>query len=494
MSAPTVAPARENLRHRFDHFELDVAAFELRSGGQPIAMEPQVFEVLALLVQHHDRVVTKDEILDAVWPERYVTEAALNSRVMSARKALGDDGRTQRYIKTVHGRGYRFVGEVGLAAESPDREQTPVTQALTTQTSWHHALPAPSTTFIGRETELSRLAELLVAGGRPLVTVVGPGGIGKTRLAIAAASRLQTPERLVVYVSLEPVTVASQLPGAIAAALGLKPSTTDTAAELLSYLAGTRLLLVLDNFEQIAADAAPLLSRLVAAAPGVQVLVTSRVVLGLVEEWVFRVEGLGLSDESSRAEAHQLFLERATQANAAAPPPSEDDHPAIADIVRLVDGMPLAIELGASLTPYLPYTEIAALLSRDPGCLASEAQNATPRHRDMRALLEESCRHLDSRQQLALQSLSAFDGPFWRICCCRRGRRFPFSTAPTRGSVTCAARRWAVHPPSAHAPVHARTLRRRAPGTAPPPGRALFRLPGGPSRRSQRSRPGGSHA
>ncbi|MEX1103157.1 MAG: hypothetical protein WED87_02835, partial [Dehalococcoidia bacterium] len=101
-----------------------------------------------------------------------------------------------------------------------------------------------------------------------------------------------------------------------------------------------------------------------------------------------------------------------TQANAAAPPPSEDDHQAIADIVRLVGGMPLALELAASLTPYFPYTEIASILSRDPGCLASEAQNATPRHRDMRALLEESCRRLDSRQQRALQSLSAFDGPF----------------------------------------------------------------------------------
>jgi DNA-binding winged helix-turn-helix (wHTH) protein/pimeloyl-ACP methyl ester carboxylesterase len=94
----------------FDDFVLDMDAFELRRGGVPLPLEPQVIEVLAVLVENEGRVVTKDELLDRVWPERYVTEAALNSRVMSARKALGDSGQQQRYIKTVHGRGYRFVG------------------------------------------------------------------------------------------------------------------------------------------------------------------------------------------------------------------------------------------------------------------------------------------------------------------------------------------------------------------------------------------------
>ncbi len=108
--------------YRFDDFELDTGLFELRKSGIPCAMEPQVFEVLAFLVQHHDRFVTKDELLDHVWPQRYISEAALTSRLMAARRALGDSGREQRYIKTIHGRGYRFTANVTVA---PVRRQPP---------------------------------------------------------------------------------------------------------------------------------------------------------------------------------------------------------------------------------------------------------------------------------------------------------------------------------------------------------------------------------
>jgi class 3 adenylate cyclase/DNA-binding winged helix-turn-helix (wHTH) protein len=101
--------------YTFGDCELDTRLFELRRAGSPVPVEPQVFEVLAFLVENRDRVVAKQELLDKVWPERFVGEAALNSRVMSARKAIGDSGKEQRLIKTVHGRGYRFVGEVRQA-------------------------------------------------------------------------------------------------------------------------------------------------------------------------------------------------------------------------------------------------------------------------------------------------------------------------------------------------------------------------------------------
>lgn len=109
--------------YRFDHCELDTARFELRRDGVAQPMEPQVFDVLAFLVANHDRVVTKDEILDRVWPERYVTDSVLSSRIMAARKAIGDNGRDQRLIRTVHGRGFRFVGAVVAADESPPAPQ-----------------------------------------------------------------------------------------------------------------------------------------------------------------------------------------------------------------------------------------------------------------------------------------------------------------------------------------------------------------------------------
>ncbi|MDH4048930.1 MAG: transcriptional regulator, partial [Gammaproteobacteria bacterium] len=98
--------------YQFDPFELDLAKAELRTNGRPQALEPQVFALLAFLVEHRERLVSKDEIFEKVWDGRIVTDSALASRVKSARKVLGDDGKSQRFIKTIHGQGFRFVAEV----------------------------------------------------------------------------------------------------------------------------------------------------------------------------------------------------------------------------------------------------------------------------------------------------------------------------------------------------------------------------------------------
>jgi DNA-binding winged helix-turn-helix (wHTH) protein len=98
--------------YTFGEYELDLPLYELRRAGEPCPLEPQVFDVLSYLVRHHDRLVSKDELLDAIWGHRYVTEANLNARVMAARKALGDTGQDQRMIRTIRGRGYRFIAPV----------------------------------------------------------------------------------------------------------------------------------------------------------------------------------------------------------------------------------------------------------------------------------------------------------------------------------------------------------------------------------------------
>lgn len=116
------------MRYQFDGFELDTGLMELHaSGGIRVPMEPQVYDVLAYLVEHRDRLVPKEELLDHVWPEKYVTEAALNSRLAWARKAIGDNGRDQRLIRTLHGRGYRFTGAVEVVSEtaSPRADSVP---------------------------------------------------------------------------------------------------------------------------------------------------------------------------------------------------------------------------------------------------------------------------------------------------------------------------------------------------------------------------------
>ena len=168
------------LIYSFGAFELDTAVFELRRAGAPVPMEPQVFSVLAYLVEHRDRVVTKNELLDNVWGDRFVSESALTTRIKAARRAAGDDGAQQRVIKTVHGRGYRFVAKIREkpASEEPDLRSLAEGPGAFVESSLASAWP-----MIGRGRELDLLADWLrdrAAGG---VFLTGGAGVGKTRLA-----------------------------------------------------------------------------------------------------------------------------------------------------------------------------------------------------------------------------------------------------------------------------------------------------------------------
>jgi DNA-binding winged helix-turn-helix (wHTH) protein/tetratricopeptide (TPR) repeat protein len=157
--------------YRFGDCQLDDLRYELRRDGQPRHLEPQVFEVLAYLVRHRDRVVTKAELLDEIWGSRFVTDSALTSRVKAARRAIGDSGREQRVIRTVHGRGYRFLASVRELGQAP---------------------PAGAD-LIGREAELGRLGalyDLAAHGRRQVVFVTGEAGIGKTTLVEAFAGEV----------------------------------------------------------------------------------------------------------------------------------------------------------------------------------------------------------------------------------------------------------------------------------------------------------------
>ncbi len=181
------------MTYRFDRFELDLARFELRAGGEGVALEPQVFALLALLVEHRERLVSKDELVEKVWDGRIVSESAIASRIKSARKALGDDGRAQRFIRTIHGRGFRFVAEAevvrggagatagfgaggaqdGSAAESDPRPSIAVLPFRVIGNAGAHATIAEA---LPHEliAELSRLRWLLVTA-RPSSFRLGSG-------------------------------------------------------------------------------------------------------------------------------------------------------------------------------------------------------------------------------------------------------------------------------------------------------------------------------
>ncbi|HEX6030100.1 MAG TPA: alpha/beta fold hydrolase, partial [Tepidiformaceae bacterium] len=175
LAATTEPPAAAEHLFIFDEYEVDTRRYELRRCGEPVPVEPQVFEVLAYLVRNADRIVSKDELLDHVWPDRYVTEAALNSRLMTARKAIGDSGQEQRYIKTTHGRGYRFIGTLAEQPAGTPPATAPALRVISSDESPAEvATPgSPPPVRYARTRDGVSIAYSITGDGPPLVRVLG---------------------------------------------------------------------------------------------------------------------------------------------------------------------------------------------------------------------------------------------------------------------------------------------------------------------------------
>lgn len=273
-------------------------------------------------------------------------------------------------------------------------------------------LPHFPIAFVGREEEQASLAELLADPACRLVTIVGPGGMGKTRLATQAArGHVSVFGDGVAFVELAGVTDPGLLGTVIAENLaGFRPGAGRREEQLLDFLAGQEMLLVLDNFEQLV-EGANFLGRILAHAPRVKVLVTSRVRLQLAEEWVYDLERLPLppADEEGWAasSAAQLFVQSARRVRAGfAPGPAERE--AISRICALVDGLPLALVLAGAWVRILSPGEIAQEIEANLAFLESDQRNAPERHRSLTTVFEHSWRLLTSQQRRALQRLAVF--------------------------------------------------------------------------------------
>lgn len=282
-------------------------------------------------------------------------------------------------------------------------------------------LPINPTPLIGRQRELAELGQLLADPACRLLTLVGPGGIGKTRLAIRAARQAaRTFAGGAAFVALAPLTSPSFIVPAIAEALGFTfccPAEPQT--QLAQYLRDRHVLLVLDNVEHLLGDgAAELLAGLLESAAAVKFLVTSREVLDLQAEWVFEVRGLpvpsGLPDGAEGEEgAAELFLQRARRAHVGFTP-TPDDAQAIVRICRLVEGLPLAIELAAAWVRLLSCAEIAQQIEFAPERLEVSARDVPARHRSLHAVFDHSWKLLSEQEQQALAKLGVFRGGFTR--------------------------------------------------------------------------------
>jgi predicted ATPase/DNA-binding winged helix-turn-helix (wHTH) protein len=397
--------------YTFEDFEFDTELYELRREGSPVPVEPQVFDVLLYLVEHCDRVVSKQELFENVWQTRFVTESALTSRIKAARRALGDDGRRQRLIATVHGRGYRFLSPV--EKRRPERRSTRTGVVGQTPGATGPApvrrLPWRPSALIGRDRELDLLLQSLAT--KRLVTVVGPGGVGKTRLALEIAHRLLDEGRMAWWVDLTVVS-SKRVVDALADSTGvdLQPA-TDPTASLCAALGAHRGVLCLDNAEHLLDPLALLVERLIDAAPELVVLVTSRERLALDEETVRALSPLPSPQGADSANpAVRLFLERAAGLE-----PEEltvDDIGLIAEACRRLDGLPLAIELGAARAATFGLGELTHRLGERLDLLAGGRRTADRRHRTLRTVVDWSHELLTEDEARLFARLAVFPGAF----------------------------------------------------------------------------------
>jgi DNA-binding SARP family transcriptional activator/predicted ATPase len=345
-------------------------------------------------------------------------------QLMQLYARAGQQAAAMRQYELIH---QTLADELGL---SPSQETTALyneiqIKKVVDRPSKHrprHNLPTQTTTFIGRTAELEDIPYLLLnEPGCRLLTLVGPGGIGKTRLALAAAAQtlVAFPDGAYV-VSLEPVGEVALIVPAMAESLNFNYyGKTEPKALLLDYLHLKRLLLVVDNFEHLI-EGVNLLSDILRRAPGVTLLVTSRERLNLQEEWVYELQGLPFPDsqdqpvevlESSavveRYSAIRLFLQRAQQVKAGFTP-SAAELASIAQICQLVEGMPLALELAACWTKVLNCQEIAAEIERSLDFLTTPMHNVPERHRSLRMIFEQTWERLSQAEQTVLMKLSVF--------------------------------------------------------------------------------------
>jgi predicted ATPase/DNA-binding winged helix-turn-helix (wHTH) protein len=394
------------LRYRFETFEVLEQQRQLLIGGQPAAVGARAFDLLLVLVQAHERVVSKAELLDRVWPGQAVEENNIQVQISGLRKLLGAQA-----IATVPGRGYRLTLR-------PRVEHAPVAAPLPVEGRPRRSnLPAQLPALYGREADCAAVRAMLAH--ERIVSIVAAGGVGKTRLARAVAAGLGEafPDGVwcIELAALsEPALVAPEL----ARTLGVQLLGTQASAlpMLLDVLRPQRALLLLDNCEHLLDAVAPLVQAIHAAAPQVRVLLTSQEALKIPGEQLYRLGTLALPEGPGLAAAQasgavQLLTHR-IQALEPAFALTEDKVGRLAAICRRLDGIALALELAAARVPVLGLEGLLAQLDARFELLSGGSRLTLARHQTLRAMMDFSHGLLSAEEQAVFRRLGVFAGSF----------------------------------------------------------------------------------
>jgi predicted ATPase/DNA-binding winged helix-turn-helix (wHTH) protein len=395
---------------KFGPFELSIGERTLRRDGVVLPLGDRALDILIYLGGRPGEVIAKQELIDHVWSDVNVEEGSLRVHVAAIRKVLGDGQFGNRYIANIKGRGYSFVGTV-----------IPVAGGMESRNAeFPHPgrLPVRPITMIGREPMVGEVSQKL--RDERFVTLLGPGGIGKTTIALAVG-RAVTEEfgGEVHFVDLESLTDSRHVAGAVATSLGLALKSKDPGPELVDLVRSQRLLIILDSCEHVIEAVALLVEQLYQEAEQVYLLATSRELLKVEGEHCCRVLPLDFPPDRSEQTANallrypavQLFVRRVA-ARAGSFVLTDAEAPFVAEICRRLDGIPLAIELAAGQVAALGLENTVARLVSRLELLMLGHRTAAPRHRTLKATLDWSYDLLSNAERIVFRRIAPFVGHF----------------------------------------------------------------------------------
>ena len=399
---------------RFANVEVWPEQRKLCIGGQSAPLGGRAFDMLLALIERRDRVVSRSELYELVWPGRVVEENNLAVQVLALRKLLGANA-----VATVPGRGYRFTLAVDQDGPSPIRPLTEpeMVRALPPAGLPPLSPPSPPPKMLGREEDLMALNELLEQ--HRLVTVIGAGGIGKTTLGLVAAHARRAAHRDgVAWVDLSPISQPALLVPTLTQALQLPATRVERSLQaLVAGLQTMQLLLVLDNVEYLAGDVGHLVDALATGAPAVRVLVTSQVPLKVADEHLLRLGPLAVPradtprDDAIKYGAVALFVDQA-QAAQRHFNLTDENVSTVIELCRQLDGVPLVIKLAAARIVLLGLRGLEQRLADRLRLLGGGGRNVPSRQQTLRAALDWSYGLLAQPEQAAFRAFGVFSGGF----------------------------------------------------------------------------------